>query len=239
MTSVPDAIGAHVWPSADEMADMIRFWCHRASEGRALSRARAQVSLRDIIASAGLLGPYLLSRHSRVDVLVVAHPDRGATKLDEIPYVGPLTRRLLRRNKVLLLQMQTLEPTGGVLRYPWLLARVWERVRVRTRLSAPPETIALAARLAKEFSVTPNAVLARLHRLDFEIRFWERLLDAHRPSRIVLVDGYSSNSALVWVARKRSISTVEVQHGACPRSHTGYRMIGESAHHLAPDHFLA
>ena len=170
--------------------------------------------------------------------MIVAHPDRGARNLADIPYVGALTDRLREKRAILLLQMQPLRPVHGVISYPWLMMRIIDSLvsRLRPVLAAGDDL--LASRLAAQYSLDRRLVAARLSRLNFEMRMWESLLDSFRPAKVVLVDGYSSNAALIFAARQRGITTIEVQHGSCVRSHRGYRTIAGCQSPLHPDYFL-
>lgn len=220
-------------------AELISFWCARAAEGRGRSAASAKIGPRQIFHAFRQWLRYALGRGRRAGIMIVAHPDRGAGNLADIPYVGALAARLGQKRTVLLLQMQPLRPVDGVISYPWLMMRIFERLSSRLRRRLAPEDEQLASRLAARYSLDRGLVAARLSRLNFETAMWDRLLDTFRPAKVLLVDGYSSNAALIFAARRRGITTIEVQHGSCVRSHKGYRRIAGCEASLFPDYFLA
>jgi hypothetical protein len=235
----PRTISSVYQPSRTAKAELIRVWCQRASEGYTQSRASRNVTLRAAARAIVSLLTYLLAPRTHVDAIVLAHADRGASRLSEAPYIGKLADRLRKRSSLLFLQMQPLEPTANVVAYPWLAMRIMELIVNRWGSELPETDRVLASDLAGEYGISLKQVQGRVRRLNFELRQWRRVLGRYRPRKVVLVDGYSSNAALIWTARQMGIVTIEVQHGACGRSHMGYLAIGASPEPLAPDYFLA
>lgn len=226
-------------PTQETKAELIHFWCIRAAEGRSNSAAKSKISAFAVVRSLFSLSAYAVRSRRPADILVLAHPDRGAAALGDVPYVGKVAELLSRKRHLVHLQMQPLGRAPNVSVCPWLALRTLERLHSVIRPRLDRADLELAANLASRFKISEVSVRARIRRLNFELRQWHVMIDRHSPKTIVLVDGYSSNAALIWMARMMGVKTVEVQHGACGTSHVGYNIIGNSDEALWPDYFLA
>lgn len=85
-----------------------------------------------------------------------------------------------------------------------------------------------------------RVITIKLNRFIEFVKFYEKILIKTKPKVIFIVCGYSySNMALCYAAKKKSIPTIELQHGLINKSHTGYIYKNVISRQLFPDYFFS